>query len=56
MGDTGKRYTAEQIVNKLREAEVELSKGQTIPVVAKKLGITDQTYYRWRREYGGLWS
>jgi putative transposase len=54
MGDTGKRYTAEQIVNKLREAEVELSKGQTIPAVAKKLGITDQTYYRWRREYGGL--
>jgi len=54
MGDPGKRYTAEQIVNKLREAEVELSKGQTIAVVAKKLGITDQTYYRWRREYGGL--
>ena len=54
MGDTGKRYTAEQIVNKLREAEVELAKGQTIPAVAKKLGITDQTYYRWRREYGGL--
>jgi putative transposase len=54
MGDTSKRYTAEQIVNKLREAEVELAKGQTIPVVAKKLGITDQTYYRWRREYGGL--
>ena len=54
MCDTCKRYTAEQIVNKLREAEVELSKGQTIPVVAKKLGITDQTYYRWRREYGGL--
>ncbi len=54
MGDTSKRYTAEQIVNKLREAEVELAKGQTIPVVAKKLGITDQTYYRWRKEYGGL--
>jgi putative transposase len=54
MGDTGKRYTAEQIVNKLREAEVELSKRQTIPAVAKKLGITDQTYYRWRKEYGGL--
>lgn len=54
MVDTRKRYTAEQIVNKLREAEVELSKGQTIPVVARKLGITDQTYYRWRREYGGL--
>ena len=54
MVDTRKRYTAEQIVNKLREAEVELSRGQTIPVVARKLGITDQTYYRWRREYGGL--
>lgn len=54
MGNTGRRYTAEQIVNKLREAEVELAKGQTIPMVAKKLGITDQTYYRWRREYGGL--
>lgn len=54
MGDTSKRYTPEQIVSKLREAEVELSKGQTIPVVAKKLGITVQTYYRWRREYGGL--
>jgi transposase-like protein len=54
MGETGKRYTAEQIVNKLREAEVELAKGQTIVAVAKKLGITDQTYYRWRREYGGL--
>lgn len=54
MGDTSKRYTAEQIVNKLREAEVELSKGQSIVAVAKKLGITDQTYYRWRREYGGM--
>lgn len=54
MGDTSKRYTAEQIVSMLREAEVELSKGLTIAVVVKKLGITDQTYYRWRREYGGL--
>lgn len=54
MGGTGKRHTAEQIVNKLREAEIELSKGQTIPMVVKKLGITDQTYYRWRKEYGGL--
>jgi transposase-like protein len=54
MGDTSKRCTAEQIVSKLREAEVELAKGLTIPVVAKKLGITDQTYYRWRREFGGL--
>ncbi len=49
-----KRYTAEQIITKLREAEVELAKGQTTPQVCRKLGISDQTYYRWRREYGGL--
>ena len=54
MGDTSKRYKPEQIVSMLREAEVELSKGQSIAVVAKKLGITDQTYYRWRREFGGM--
>ncbi len=49
-----KRYTAEQIITKLRDAEVELAKGQTTPQVCKKLGISDQTYYRWRKEYGGL--
>ncbi len=49
-----KRSTAEQIITKLREAEVELAKGQTTPQVCKKLGISDQTYYRWRKEYGGL--
>ncbi len=49
-----KRYTAEQIITKLREAEVELAKGQTTPQVCKKLGISDHTYYRWRKEYGGL--
>ena len=49
-----KRYTAEQIVARLREAEVELSKGQTTPQVCKKLGVSEQTYYRWRKEYGGL--
>ena len=54
MGDTSKRYRPEQIVAMLREAEVELAKGLTIPAVAKKLGITDQTYYRWRREFGGM--
>lgn len=54
MGDTSKRYRPEQIVSMLREAEVELARGQSIAVVAKKLGITDQTYYRWRREYGGM--
>ena len=49
-----KRYSPEQIIAKLREAEVELAKGQTTPQVCKKLGISDQTYYRWRKEYGGL--
>lgn len=54
MGDTSKRYKPEQIVSMLREAEVELAKGQSITAVSKKLGITDQTYYRWRKEYGGM--
>ena len=49
-----KRFQAEQIIGKLREAEVEISKGQTIGQVVKKLGVTEQTYYRWRKEYGGL--
>lgn len=48
------RHTPEQIVAKLRQAEVELARGQTIPQVCKQLGITDQTYYRWRKEFGGL--
>jgi transposase-like protein len=49
-----KQYTAEQIIDMLRQAEVELAQGATIPIVCRKLGITDQTYYRWRKEYGGL--
>ena len=49
-----KRYSAEQIIQKLREAEVELSKGRSVAEVARQLGITSQTYYGWRREYGGL--
>ena len=49
-----KRFTAEQIISKLREAEVELAKGKSIGQVVKKLGITEQTYYRWRKEYGGV--
>jgi transposase-like protein len=48
------RYTAEQIIGKLREAEVALAKGQTVAQVSRTLGITEQTYYRWRQEYGGL--
>ncbi len=49
-----KRYSTEQIVSKLRQAEVELSRGLRVPLVCKKLGISEQTYYRWRKEYGGL--
>jgi transposase-like protein len=49
-----KRHTTEQIVNKLRQADVELAKGQTVAAVCKMIGITEQTYFRWRKEYGGL--
>jgi transposase-like protein len=49
-----KAFTAEQIIAKLREAEVLLSQGQKVGEVSRKLGITEQTYYRWRREYGGM--
>ena len=44
----------EQIIHKLREVEVELSKGNTVGRVCRKLGFTEQTYYRWRKKYGGL--
>jgi len=47
-------YKPEQIIAKLREAEVLLSKGQTVPGIARHLGITEQTYYRWRKAYGGM--
>jgi len=49
-----KRHAPEQIIRKLREAEVELGRGMKTPEVCRKLGITEQTYYRWRKEYGGL--
>ncbi len=49
-----KRTTPEQIISKLREAEVLLSQGHTVAHVAKQLGVTEQTYYRWRKEYGGM--
>ncbi len=49
-----KRYKAEQIINILREAEVELSKGNSTRSICRKLAITETTYYRWRREYGGM--
>ncbi len=54
MSTTGKRYTPEQIIAKLREAEVELGKGRTVGEVCKQIGVIDQTYYRWRKEYGSL--
>ena len=49
-----KRFKPEEIVNKLREADVLLSQGKSIAQACKQIGITDQTYYRWRREYGGM--
>jgi transposase-like protein len=50
----GKKVPAEQIIAKLREAEVELSRGRKVPEVCRKVGVTEQTYYRWKKEYGGL--
>jgi putative transposase len=47
-------FTPEQIINKLREAEILLSQGSTLAIMLKKIGVSDNTYYRWRKEYGGL--
>jgi len=49
-----KRFTPEFIISNLREAEVELSRGQTVAHVSRQIGVSEQTYYRWRKEYGGL--
>ena len=49
-----KRHTTEQIIAKLRRADVELGKGQKVPDVCKLLSITEQTYYCWRQKYGGM--
>ena len=49
-----KRYSVEEIIGKLREAEVALGQGATVEEVIRRLGISEPTYYRWRREYGGL--
>jgi transposase-like protein len=49
-----KAFKPEQIINKLREAEVLLSQGLTVGEVSRKLGVVEQTYYRWRKEYGGM--
>lgn len=50
----GKRYGAEGIIGKPRGAEVGLAQGQTVAQVVRTLGISEETYYRWRREYGGM--
>lgn len=49
-----KRFSTEQIINILREAEVRLSQGQTVGEICRSVGVSEQSYYRWRKEYGGL--
>lgn len=49
-----KHYTPEQIIKHLREAEIFLGKGNNIAQACKRIGVSEQTYYRWRREYGGM--
>ena len=49
-----KRHTPEQIITALREADVGLARGKSVKLISRELGITEQTYYRWRREYGGM--
>jgi transposase-like protein len=49
-----KRYTPEQIINKLREAEILLNEGASMAIMTRKIGVSDITYYRWRKEYGGM--
>lgn len=51
---SNKQFSIEQIITKLREAEISLSKGATIAIVCRSLGVTEQTYYRWRKLYGGM--
>ena len=48
------KHTPEQIINKLREAEVAISQGHTVAEASRQIGVTEQTFYRWRNEYGGL--
>ena len=49
-----KRFSVEQIINHLREADVLLAQGRTVGEVCRRIGVSEQTYYRWRKEYGGL--
>ncbi|RAN31880.1 hypothetical protein HY11_17875 [Hyphomonas pacifica] len=50
----GKRAKPEEVIAKLREVEVRLSRGETTGQAVRAIGVTEQTYYRWRKEYGGL--
>ena len=50
----GKKHTPEQIVSLLRQIEVAVANGKTTPIACREVGITEQTYYRWRKEFGGL--
>jgi putative transposase len=50
----GRRHKPEEIIGKLREAEIVLAQGGTVPDACRRIGVTEQTYYRWRKEYGGL--
>jgi transposase-like protein len=49
-----KRYTAEQIIGYLRQAEVMIGQGRSVDEVLREIGVTGNTYYRWRKEYGGM--
>ncbi len=49
-----KAYNPEQIIHKLREAEIHINQGSHVAEASRKIGVTEQTYYRWRKEYGGL--
>jgi transposase-like protein len=49
-----KRYTPEEIIGRLREAELALAEGATVAEVCRRIGVTEVTYYRWRKEYGGM--
>ena len=49
-----KRTSTEEIITKLREAEIQLAKGQTVAEICRQMGVSEQTYYRWKNEYGGL--
>jgi putative transposase len=50
----GQKFKAEEIIGKLREAEVHLARGKKVPEACKLISVTEQTYYRWKKEYGGL--